>query len=37
MMHLLRLLSASGRFDAAHVEHLRAAHFASALGDLLHL
>jgi glycosyltransferase involved in cell wall biosynthesis len=34
MMHLLRLLAASGRFDAAHVEHLRAAHFGVALGEL---
>jgi glycosyltransferase involved in cell wall biosynthesis len=34
MMRLLRVLAASGRFDAAHVEHLRAAHFSSAIEDL---
>jgi glycosyltransferase involved in cell wall biosynthesis len=34
MSRLLRRLSASGRFDVAHVEHLRAAHFARDLGPL---
>ena len=34
MLGLVRSLAASGRFDVAHVEHLRAAHFAAALGDL---
>ncbi|MES2462887.1 MAG: glycosyltransferase, partial [Armatimonadota bacterium] len=34
MMHLLRSLTATQRFDVAHVEHLRAAHFAPAVGDL---
>lgn len=34
MSRLLRELSASGDFDVAHVEHLRAAHFAPDLGSL---
>lgn len=34
MARLLRELSSSGAFDVAHVEHLRAAHFASDLGRL---
>jgi glycosyltransferase involved in cell wall biosynthesis len=34
MMQVLRSLSASRRFDVAHVEHLRAAHFVEALRDL---
>ena len=34
MMSLVRSLAASGKFDVAHVEHLRAAHFATALGDV---
>jgi sugar transferase (PEP-CTERM/EpsH1 system associated) len=34
MENLLRELVASGAYDVAHVEHLRAAHFASALGTL---
>ena len=34
MLALVRSLAVSGRFDVAHLEHLRAAHFATALGDL---
>lgn len=34
MARLLRRLSASGEYDVAHVEHLRAAHFAPALRPL---
>lgn len=34
MMRLLRSLASSGNFAVAHVEHLRAAHFAAALGNL---
>lgn len=34
MEGLLQTLASSGNFDVAHVEHLRAAHWASALGSL---
>jgi glycosyltransferase involved in cell wall biosynthesis len=34
MERLLRRLAGSGEFDVAHVEHLRAAHFAAALAPL---
>jgi sugar transferase (PEP-CTERM/EpsH1 system associated) len=34
MARVLRDLVATRRFDVAHIEHLRAAHFAPALGDL---
>jgi glycosyltransferase involved in cell wall biosynthesis len=34
MMRLLRSLAQSKKFDVAHIEHLRAAHFAAALGNL---
>jgi polysaccharide biosynthesis protein PslH len=34
MMRLLHDLSSTSTFDVAHVEHLRAAHFAAALGRL---
>jgi polysaccharide biosynthesis protein PslH len=34
MARILRELTATGQFDVAHVEHLRAAHFASDLGAL---
>ncbi len=34
MVRLLRRLAASHKFDVAHVEHLRAAHFTAALGNL---
>lgn len=34
MARLLQQLSSTGNYDVAHVEHLRAAHFAPHLGDL---